>query len=750
LATSASKAVAKSKIATGKEDEERLARRRHDIRIIQPTYAAAKKAQETLEKTPADPEANLAVGRWRCFYKGDWSAGLTLLAKGSDEKLKALAEQEIKAPADADEQVQIADAWWDLAQKEAGTARDSLHLHAGEIYTVAMPNITSALRKAAIEKRLAEIARVQRPTSSAAADSAAGPIELPIGRWVDLLKQTNPAKDAERGNWSRRGTEVFCEPEGIAVLKLPAVIDGGYDLEVDFTRGDGDQDVDCLIPVGSHHCAVILSGYEGKGGISAVEIIDGRYSDSDENPTVKRPGKLENGHRYRLVVSVRLLAAEQATVDVTLDGKRYLPSWTGGQASLGARDEWTLRDPRHVGLGVLHSRVTFHSVRLRMVSGHASGDASLAESAAPQFAPATSASDKSIGPVKFPLGHWVDVLRLVDTTKNLVEGKWSRSGTQIVVEQGDGPRIAFPVAVEGSYDLEVVFSRLQGTGEVRIQIPVGSHACDVEWGKGGNVGGLDALDGHHSDDENNPTKVVLRDIVNGHAYCLLVKIRMLGANQASIDTSIDGKPFLPHWEGHDSVLTVDGWWRMPTLDHLGVAAYQSQVAFSSARLRMISGHASVDDALSRTTFIGGISGDPFEDLPNPRSLLVGFNCTVVPRPGGTPVVKSVQPIYFAGGRTVASKVYGHEEGDTIAIEAKKGYAVAGIVAKGGDFVDGFKVIFMRIGKQSLDTTTSYESDWVGGQGGNPEKVLGGDGEPVIGIYGISGSDLNRLGLIQAN
>ena len=82
------------------------------------------------------------------------------------------------------------------------------------------------------------------------------------------------------------------------------------------------------------------------------------------------------------------------------------------------------------------------------------------------------------------------------------------------------------------------------------------------------------------------------------------------------------------------------------------------------------------------------------------------------------------------------------------IQAKKGYAVAGIVEKCGALVDGFKVIFMRVGRTSLDPGHSYESDWIGGQGGGEEK-LGGDGRPVIGIYGKCGDHPNSLGLIQA-
>ncbi|MBI3877243.1 MAG: hypothetical protein HY300_15015, partial [Verrucomicrobia bacterium] len=41
--------------------------------------------------TPDDPGANLAVGQFLCFVKGDWESGLPLLAKSDDNVLKTLA-----------------------------------------------------------------------------------------------------------------------------------------------------------------------------------------------------------------------------------------------------------------------------------------------------------------------------------------------------------------------------------------------------------------------------------------------------------------------------------------------------------------------------------------------------------------------------------------------------------------------------------------------------------------------------------
>jgi len=534
LATSASKAVAKSKIATRKEVEERLARRRHDIHLLEPIHAAAKKAQETMEKTPADPEANLTVGRWLCFYKGDWTPGLPMLARGSDEKLKALAEQESKSPTDADQQVQIADAWWDLAQKEAGITRDTLRLHAGNIYQGAMPSLGSALKKAAIEKRLAEIANLKPIVAAAAAGSS-----------TDVSQPT--------------------------------------------------------------------------------------------------------------------------------------------------------------------------------------------------------------GAVKFPLNQWVDVLRLVDTSRMVVAGNWSRHGQEITVEPGEGSRIAIPMVINGSYDFEVDFTRMSGTDGVDTMLPIGSHSCEVILsGWFGGASGLEIINGYQAIDASNPIAVRPGNLENGRRYRLLVSARIDSDNHASVDVSLDGKPYLPHWAGDPVTLSADPRSSMPNPRGLGLGAWNSEFTFHSARLRMVSGHATVDANLAKTDFIGSTAGHPYEDIPNPRCLLVGFNCTIVILPEvNTPVVKSIQPIYLRDDRTEASGIYGPAEGEKTTVEAKKGYAVAGIVGKGGLVVDGFKVIFMRIGKTSLDTNDAYESDWVGGHGGLAEKKLGGDGRLVIGIHGHCGNDLNGLGLIQA-
>ena len=43
-----------------------------------------------------------------------------MLAKSSDAALAKLADKDLAAPEDANRRMELADAWWDLAQKEKG------------------------------------------------------------------------------------------------------------------------------------------------------------------------------------------------------------------------------------------------------------------------------------------------------------------------------------------------------------------------------------------------------------------------------------------------------------------------------------------------------------------------------------------------------------------------------------------------------------------------------------------------------
>jgi formylglycine-generating enzyme required for sulfatase activity len=144
------------------------------------TYTVVEAAQGLLKADPDDPAANLAVGKYLCFVKDDWDQGLSRLAKGADNKLKALAESELSALADlrssaarrsqsasstpnpeypANVPLTLADGWWDLGQSAAGKSRQGMLLRAAYWYQQ-VGDVASALARNKVERRLAEIAKL--------------------------------------------------------------------------------------------------------------------------------------------------------------------------------------------------------------------------------------------------------------------------------------------------------------------------------------------------------------------------------------------------------------------------------------------------------------------------------------------------------------------------------------------------------------------------------------------------------------
>lgn len=134
----------------------RLMLHKKEIVEMGKVYTKAKKELAKLDQSPTDPAANLAVGKYRCFYKDDWAGGLMNLALGSDPKLKTLAKMELQNPTDAKQQVALGNGWWELIELEKGTPQRRIKLRAAKWYSQALPGLTG-LSKRQLEKRLKEL-----------------------------------------------------------------------------------------------------------------------------------------------------------------------------------------------------------------------------------------------------------------------------------------------------------------------------------------------------------------------------------------------------------------------------------------------------------------------------------------------------------------------------------------------------------------------------------------------------------------
>jgi len=134
------------------------------IEALHAEYQEVEQAMRVLEDDPTDAEANLKVGRFHCFVKGNWSEGLSLLALGSDQVLKDLAEQEELIESEAPRaQLALGDRWWDLADQQDESVKQRMQERAGYWYAAASPAL-SGLAKAKVEKRLAELLSSASPS----------------------------------------------------------------------------------------------------------------------------------------------------------------------------------------------------------------------------------------------------------------------------------------------------------------------------------------------------------------------------------------------------------------------------------------------------------------------------------------------------------------------------------------------------------------------------------------------------------
>jgi formylglycine-generating enzyme required for sulfatase activity len=128
------------------------------------TFAEIKTALATLEKQPEDADANLTVGTYFCFLKGNWEKGLPHLARGSDAQLKALAEKDVAGASAAADQMALGDAWWKLAEGESAAIKQSIAVRAGHWYLQALPGL-SGLEKTKVERQVKTICGLTRITN---------------------------------------------------------------------------------------------------------------------------------------------------------------------------------------------------------------------------------------------------------------------------------------------------------------------------------------------------------------------------------------------------------------------------------------------------------------------------------------------------------------------------------------------------------------------------------------------------------
>ncbi|WP_146532867.1 DUF1559 family PulG-like putative transporter [Rubripirellula reticaptiva] len=124
-------------------------------------YANAKDQLAAYRVNPDDGEAAATFGRYLCFIKGDWDRGLPLLVGGGPEPLRRASRIDLKGSETNEDEVAIADSWWELAsQARPGVYRQGALDRAAHWYRNVFEKMPDSLDKIHVKARLGDLEKV--------------------------------------------------------------------------------------------------------------------------------------------------------------------------------------------------------------------------------------------------------------------------------------------------------------------------------------------------------------------------------------------------------------------------------------------------------------------------------------------------------------------------------------------------------------------------------------------------------------
>ena len=181
----------------------------------------------------------------------------------------------------------------------------------------------------------------------------------------------------------------------------------------------------------------------------------------------------------------------------------------------------------------------------------------------------------------------IDLLALVDPSKDAVSGNWTLGDEGLSGEAGNRIRIELPYEPPREYDFHVVFARTAGNWVVDQLCKLGESDFAWETGYEHDTGFAYAiLDGPGTVDRhliypNAP-------LINDRRYDSLVSVRR-DRVQAFLDGKLIGEFDPAQYQAH-----IDDGFLLQRRKRLGVSAHESSVTFYSIDVTEIGGRGAID------------------------------------------------------------------------------------------------------------------------------------------------------------
>ncbi|QDT43587.1 NPCBM/NEW2 domain protein [Gimesia alba] len=98
-------------------------------------YRNVERFHKTLQQNPNDAKSAFLYGQFLALKLNDWKQGLVWLARGEDTEFRTLAKQELANSNKQGALLEVANGWYQLAEKEKGLTKRELELHAYDLYS---------------------------------------------------------------------------------------------------------------------------------------------------------------------------------------------------------------------------------------------------------------------------------------------------------------------------------------------------------------------------------------------------------------------------------------------------------------------------------------------------------------------------------------------------------------------------------------------------------------------------------------
>jgi hypothetical protein len=188
---------------------------------------------------------------------------------------------------------------------------------------------------------------------------------------------------------------------------------------------------------------------------------------------------------------------------------------------------------------------------------------------------------------------WVDLLEWTEGSDWTGKGtNWNEQlaappqRTGIKLATGNSMKFPLSAIIDGNYEMEVVFTRHEGSGDVAIYFPVGIHTMRMLLcSDGGTVSRLDFINGKLGLTHAPGT------FSNGQPHRVLIRV-MHNDQTASIGVDFDEAKNYFKWDGpYTTLADVDqGRWRTTLLQHPWIGSFaNANLVFQKVKVRMLSG-----------------------------------------------------------------------------------------------------------------------------------------------------------------